>query len=243
MIGEWREWLYPLGFLSAIAFGSRMILQWTASEVKGKSIVMPNFWKLSLCGNILLAVHAFIQIQFHVCLIQACHAVISWRNLNLMKPPAFQASFARVLNLFFIASGLVFFAFIFQGTLIGSQEWFRVPTLPWQFHNEIRLSAFWHLLGFFGLALFSSRFWLQWWCAEKYRQSYLGGAFWWVSLVGEGLCLVYFLRINDPVNFIGPAFGMIPYIRNLMLIYRPRPKLQLSPSPNSVKDPINSANE
>ncbi|WP_420835497.1 lipid-A-disaccharide synthase N-terminal domain-containing protein [Parachlamydia acanthamoebae] len=29
---------------------------------------------------------------------------------------------------------------------------------------------FWHCLGTIGLALFASRFWIQWWCAEKQQK-------------------------------------------------------------------------
>ena len=36
----WREWLYPLGFISTVAFGLRMLIQWLASEVKGRSSVI-----------------------------------------------------------------------------------------------------------------------------------------------------------------------------------------------------------
>lgn len=225
MIDQWREWLYPLGFLSAVAFGSRMLLQWLTSEVKGRSVVMPTFWKISLAGNCLLAVHAFIQLQFHVCLVQVCNGVISWRNLNLMQPPQEQKTTRQTLEImvFFICS--IFAAFWLQGYLLGedSQTWFRVPSTPWQDNAGLNISWKWHLMGTVGLVLFSSRFWIQWWYAEKHNTSYLGRAFWWASLLGEGLCLAYFLQIKDPVNFIGPAFGLIPYIRNLMLIYKTQP--------------------
>lgn len=217
----WRELLYPLGFLSALAFTARMLVQWLTSEAKGRSVIMPGFWKLSLLGNILLAVHSFIQVQFHVCAIQMCNAVISWRNLNLMQPPEYQLSFVRTLQ---ILTGVIIATialFMLQGHFMNnSDEWFRIPIAPWQSKGHSQLTLAWHLLGFLGLALFSSRFWVQWWCAEIHRESYLSAGFWWVSLIGEGICLVYFLRIHDAVNFIGPAFAMIPYIRNLMLIYR-----------------------
>lgn len=218
----WREWLYPLGFLSAIAFSGRMLLQWLTSEVKGQSVVMPAFWMLSLCGNLLLAVHALIQIQFHVCLIQTWNGIISWRNLNLMKPAPQQLPRGRTIVILGLAPVIVFALFWLQGHfLIGSHHvWFRIPSAPWQENNGLEVGLGWHLFGFLGLTLFSSRFWIQWWLAEKHKASYLGAAFWWVSLAGEVICLTYFLRINDPVNFIGPAFGLIPYIRNLMLLYK-----------------------
>lgn len=219
MSPEWREWLYPLGFLAALAFSSRMLLQWISSEAKGRSHVMPLFWKLSLAGNTLLAIHSFIQVQFHVCVVQACNAVISWRNLNLMQPAQKQISTRTTVLLLIGMLALVLGIFKWQDHFLldNNDAWFRIPITPWQHSNSV-LGLGWHLFGFAGLALFSSRFWLQWWCAERKQRSYLGPAFWWVSLIGEGICLVYFLRINDPVNFIGPAFALIPYVRNLMLL-------------------------
>jgi lipid-A-disaccharide synthase-like uncharacterized protein len=219
MSEQLRELLYPLGFLSSLAFSARMLLQWLKSEAKGESIVTPTFWKLSLCGNLLLLTHAFIQAQFHVCLVQACNAVISWRNLNLMKPPAKQTTTLCTIFMLILAIVLTVCGFLFQAYFLNDvTEWFRIPATPWQVNAGKQVSFIWHIIGLFGLLLFSSRFWLQWWLAEKYKQSFLGSSFWWFSLAGESLCLIYFLRIGDPVNFIGPAFGLIPYVRNLMLL-------------------------
>lgn len=225
MIEQWREWLYPLGFLSAVAFSSRMLLQWITSEVKGRSVVMPLFWKLSLCGNFLLAIHSLIQAQFHVCLIQSCNAVISWRNFNLMQPAQKQVTLSTTIAILGVAICTVFSLFWLNGVFFfeHTDAWFRIPTTPWQDHGHLQVAFIWHLIGFLGLILFGSRFWIQWWCAEKQKASYLSGSFWWISLIGESLCLIYFLRIQDPVNSIGPAFGLIPYIRNLMLIYQRQP--------------------
>ncbi len=223
MTEQLREILYPLGFLSSLAFSARMLLQWLKSEAKGESLVTPAFWKLSLCGNLLLLTHAFIQAQFHVCLVQACNAVISWRNLNLMQPPLKQTTFLHTVILLLVAIATIFCGFLLQTFFFPDGfEWFRIPATPWQLNADKQVSFFWHILGLFGLFLFSGRFWLQWWFAEKYKQSYLGSSFWWCSLAGESLSLIYFFRIGDPVNFIGPAFGLIPYLRNLMLLSRQR---------------------
>ncbi len=229
MSDVWREFLYPLGFLSAIAFGSRVIIQWLISEAKGKSSVTPIFWRLSIFGNVFLALHAFIQMQFHVCLIQACSTVISWRNLNLMQPLSRRVSTSRTISILLTTAVLTALAFAIQGYLSFDEfhDWFRIPIAPWQSGKMVDLSYWWHGFGFVGIILFSSRFWLQWWCAERDQESHLGASFWWVSLVGESICLIYFLRINDPVNFIGPLCALIPYVRNLVLIYRPRQKQQV----------------
>jgi lipid-A-disaccharide synthase len=217
MSESWREFLYPLGFLSSLIFASRFILQWIGSERMQKSIVTKNFWRLSLAGNLFLLLHSVAQVQFHVGLVQAANAVISWRNLDLMRErgPRFSLKTAVI----FILAALLTFFFVFV-RFSANSEWFRVPSSPWQISSPEPVSFFWHILGCVGLALFNSRFWFQWWNAEKRQTSYLGPEFWWMSIFGGLFSLAYFFRIGDIVNVIGPAIGLVPYIRNLMLIYQ-----------------------
>lgn len=201
------ELLYPLGYLSTLAFALRFIVQWLYSEAKGQSLVIAPFWWLSLTGNLLLLIHSLIQMQFHVSLIQSINAVISWRNLDLMKPPALQKSFPFTLAFMALSSFSVTSFFFFT-----DREWFRIPD------PQVTLFWGWHLIGLFGLILFSFRFVLQWWEAEKAHTSLLGAPFWIMSLAGGALSVIYFSLIHDGVNLIGPLFGMIPYARNLILI-------------------------
>ena len=214
MSEHWREFLYPLGFIAPLAFGSRVLFQWLISEARKESVVTGLFWKLSLAGNVSLWLHSILQQQIHVALIQSLNGVISWRNLNLMQPIEKQATLRKTVFLILAAMAVTFFLFFIQG------DYFRIPQVPWQTHAANQVPVFWHILGSIGLVLFNSRFWLQWICAEKYKKSYLGSAFWWISLAGDTLCLAYFALIYDPVNFIGPVLGLIPYVRNLMLIRR-----------------------
>ena len=114
MYDIWREILYPLGFLSALFFGVRTVLQWLVSEIKQESIVTRFFWQLSMAGNICLMLHSLVQQQFHVCVVQACNAVISWRNLNVMDNPQNQAPLASVIKLLAIAIIGTILAFLLQ---------------------------------------------------------------------------------------------------------------------------------
>lgn len=216
MIDGWRELLYPLGFLAALAFGSRSLLQWLASEIRRESIVTSTFWKLSLVGNVLLLLHSFLQLQYHVFIVQVCNAVISWRNLNLMQPVEMHLPTKNVIKIMGAAFAGSTILYIFQGFIFDNIAFFRIPTNIWTTPPE-RVNLFWHILGFIGLILFSSRFWIQWWFAEQQQASFLGRHFWWASLIGDFLCLVYFFQIKDPVNLIGPTLGLVPYIRNLIL--------------------------
>ena len=68
----------------------------------------------------------------------------------------------------------------------------------------------WVILGFLGQGLFTARFLVQWIASEK--------AFWFFSLGGGALLLIYALYRADPVFILGQGLGMFIYARNLMLI-------------------------
>jgi len=211
-----RDLLYSFGYLSSVAFTARFLLQWLVSEKQGKSVVPRAFWQISILGNLLLCIHAWVQLQFHVCIISACNGVIAWRNLNLMLSKEKQYALSTAIGtmaITWIGIILAFYAVSPEG------QWFRVPMTFWKEPLQDP-HPIWHGLGTVGLALFSSRFWVQWWHAEKHHQSELNPLFWWLSLFGGILCLAYFIHIGDLVNALGPAFGTIPYLRNLVLIYR-----------------------
>lgn len=212
--------LYPLGFISALFFGARFFLQWLHSEKEGRSTVPRVFWQLSFLGNLSLSIHSIIQLQLHVLLIQTANAVISLRNLNLMQEKDKQWQLSSVIYLFLSAlvASLLLFFLTYQGS--SSETWFRIPTGPWASPSGATVPFLWHVAGSIGLVLFSSRFWVQWVMAEREGKSFLGKTFWWTSLAGDLLCLAYFMQLQDTVNYVGPLFGLIPYLRNLMLIYK-----------------------
>lgn len=218
---EWRIYLYPLGFLSAILFGVRFIIQWIQSEIIGKSVVNKTFWQISLLGNLILLFHSFIQIQYHVCLVQGLNAVISWRNINLLQSDH-PVSFKKVIERLVMTPFIISLLFFLQDYYLGNESfnWFRTPGTPWNPLGASDVYPLWHAIGFLGVILFSSRFWIQWWEAEKTFSSQLLPSFWWISLAGACLTLTYSLRIHDLVNAVGPILGLVPYIRNLMLIKR-----------------------
>jgi lipid-A-disaccharide synthase-like uncharacterized protein len=80
----------------------------------------------------------------------------------------------------------------------------------------------WVAVGLFGQLLFTGRMLVQWLSSEKSRRSVVPVSFWWMSLVGATMLLVYFIWRRDIVGIIGQATGWIIYIRNLVLIQRSR---------------------
>lgn len=222
-----RSFLYPIGFLANLLFGARFLFQWIQSERKKKSMVTPFFWILSLSANILMGCHALIQLQYPVCLIQTLNAVIAWRNLSLLKQTG-RSTFKKTLILMMLASAFVSLLFFAQGWMLNSSYWMRSPVLPWNQNLPIQIHFGWHLIGLFGMVLFASRFWIQWWLAEKHQKSHLSQSFWWISLFGAILSTFYFIRLHDSVNLIGSSFGLLPYIRNLMILKKSIPEKETS---------------
>lgn len=78
---------------------------------------------------------------------------------------------------------------------------------------------FWLALGLFAQALFSLRFLVQWIASEKQKESVIPIYFWYFSLSGGALLLIYAIHRKDPVFILGQSMGVFIYIRNLMLTY------------------------
>jgi len=81
---------------------------------------------------------------------------------------------------------------------------------------------YWIAFGFAGQLLFSLRFLVQWVASEKKKESHIPLAFWYLSLSGSIILLIYAIQRRDPVFIVGQSTGFIVYIRNLMLIHRKR---------------------
>ena len=86
--------------------------------------------------------------------------------------------------------------------------------------NMTEIPTFWLVVGFAGQVLFSSRFLLQWLVSEKQKKSVMPIGFWFFSLGGSLLLLVYAIHRRDPVFILGQSTGFLIYFRNLQLIYR-----------------------
>lgn len=81
----------------------------------------------------------------------------------------------------------------------------------------------WVGLGLLGQVLFAGRMLVQWLASERRRRSVVPVAFWWMSLGGATLLIVYFVWRKDAVGVLGQATGWVIYLRNLRLIYRSGP--------------------
>lgn len=210
-----RHVLYPLGYAASILFSIRFIYQWYKSEKAKKSHVDDNFWKISIIGNALMAMHYLIQVNFSLCLVQCLNGLFAWRNLCIIKKSPSWSLPQRILAIsltLFICTTL----FLLQSWLfIGVIDWVRSP---YSSHPAKALPLFWHLLGALGACTFSMRFWIQWWRCENRAKAELEAWFWILSLVGAFILTIYSAKLHDPVTFYASLVPSVGYIRNLILV-------------------------
>ena len=76
----------------------------------------------------------------------------------------------------------------------------------------------WLAVGFLAQLFFASRFVIQWIVSEKRKKSVMPLYFWYSSIIGGVLLLIYAIHIKDPVFILGQSMGVFIYTRNLILI-------------------------
>jgi len=86
------------------------------------------------------------------------------------------------------------------------------------------MEKLWIAIGFAGQLLFSARFLVQWIASERAKRSVVPLMFWYFSVLGGSVLLLYAIYRKDPVFIMGQAGGLIIYLRNLYLIHRERLK-------------------
>lgn len=80
----------------------------------------------------------------------------------------------------------------------------------------------WLTVGFIGQALFASRFFIQLFKSEMVGRSVIPLAFWYFSIGGGLITLVYAYHLGQVglPFLIAQVGGLVVYIRNLYLIFR-----------------------
>ncbi len=76
----------------------------------------------------------------------------------------------------------------------------------------------WEAFGMIGQFFFGSRFIVQWLASERAGKSVVPIAFWWLSIGGSAILLVYAIHIQSLTFILGQSLGFGIYIRNLVLL-------------------------
>ena len=81
---------------------------------------------------------------------------------------------------------------------------------------------FWLAFGLAAQLAFAARFMVQWIASERAGKSVVPMAFWFISIAGGLMTLVYGLVKREPVIILGQLLSNIIYVRNIMLIIKSR---------------------
>lgn len=103
------------------------------------------------------------------------------------------------------------------------------PLIPWLYVT----SEVWTGVGFFGSALFGSRFVVQWFQSERQGMLVVPSLFWQLSFWGSLVSLVYALHVDKLPIIISYVLLPLLHGRNLWLLHRSRKAMTDGNRPNN----------
>lgn len=200
-----NHWLLlGIGLLAQGFFSARILVQWILSE-RARRVLSPSiFWVLSICGSYLLCIYGWLREDFAIVLGQFISYYVYLYNLRLKHIWEHVATPLRWVLMLTPVAAILF-------AMHDAPEF--VATF---FHNDD--VPLWLLIfGSCGQVLFTLRFIYQMWYSSRRGESELPPMFWIISLAGSMAIVTYGIIRLDPVLILGQSFGLVAYIRNLMI--------------------------
>jgi len=75
----------------------------------------------------------------------------------------------------------------------------------------------WVIFGFLAQFVFFLRFAVQWWASEKEKKSVIPLSFWYLSIIGSVMILVYAIKREDIVFITAQFLALFIYARDIVL--------------------------
>ena len=197
--------IYTIGFSAQLLFSGRSILQWIISEKQKKVLTPVLFWQLSLIASFLLFMYGYLRNDFAIMLGQILTYFIYIRNMHLQNQ---WLKFPKMLRWF-----LYIFPFIILYIGYNNHVYDRAKL----FQND-NIPLWLLLLGIIAQVIFTLRFVYQWFYSEKRKVSSLPLGFWFLSLFGSLMILIYAIFRKDPVLLLGHSLGIFLYVRNILIL-------------------------
>lgn len=94
----------------------------------------------------------------------------------------------------------------------------------WDYLYDVFVAKFdfWLAFGLIAQLFFTARFLVQWISSERAGMSVVPMAFWFCSMGGGIMTLIYGFAKREPIIILGQALATVIYIRNIMLILKNR---------------------
>src|SRR3972149_6166106 len=79
------SYLTLLGFVGNAIFSTRFLVQWSAAEKRGKSVIPVSFWYWSIAGSIIMCAYWIVERSPVGILAYLPNSLIYMRNLHLIR--------------------------------------------------------------------------------------------------------------------------------------------------------------
>lgn len=76
----------------------------------------------------------------------------------------------------------------------------------------------WIIFGFAAQFVFFLRFGVQWYVSEKLKKSIIPISFWYISIIGTVMIILYSYHQKDIVFFVANVASLVIYFRNIALL-------------------------
>lgn len=196
--------ILAIGFLAQGFFSARILVQWLLSE-RAKKVLSPSiFWILSIFGAYLLCIYGWLRDDFSIILGQFLSYYIYLWNLRLK---GIFGKLPMVIKFLLVLTPIVAITFAAE----------NATNVYDRFLHNANISLPLLLWGSAGQVLFTMRFVYQWIYSYQHNESRLPFGFWLISLIGSLTIVSYGIIRCDLVLIVGQSFGIVAYIRNLML--------------------------
>ena len=83
----------------------------------------------------------------------------------------------------------------------------------------------WIVFSIIAGVIFYSRFYLQWIASEAKRESVVPDFFWYQSIVGSLMLMVWSIKDQSPLGALSQSLNVVPYSRNVVHILRAKGRL------------------
>lgn len=206
--------IFTIGFTAQAFFAGRILCQWILSE-KAKKVVSPTiFWILSIAGSYLLFIYGWLRDDFAIIFGQFISYYIYLWNLKTKRVWLWNSEDAGARKgLHLCIRGILVATPIVAACLVMHNFGEFIQTF---FHKD-GLPLWLIIYGSTGQVIFALRFIYQWFYSVKRHESILPIGFWIISLVGSLTIVSYGIYRLDPVLILGQSFGLVAYVRNIML--------------------------
>lgn len=201
--------IYAIGFLAQVFFSARILVQWVMTERAHKVLSPSVFWIFSLCGSYLLCLYGWLRTDFSIVLGQFISYYVYLWNLRAKGIwDKLHIVFRAVLLLTPVAA-ICWAARDASGFV---ENFLRNDEIP-----------LWMVVwGSLGQVIFTFRFVYQLLYSRQRGESVLPAGFWLMSLTGALIIVSYGVLRLDPVLILGQSFGLVAYVRNLLIGSRSR---------------------